>query len=490
MNRRRIILGGIVWMMGGQLLSWSLRLVEAAVVPRILGAHGVGVVGYVGTLFAVIGLLTMFGGPEQIIRSVAADCQRGAVIATHMLVARLLLLPPILAIVYFGSRWAFRSNPSVLILIPIGLIVAFLQPIGEVLLAWRQAHNQFGVAARTQMAAQSASLPTSIALVATGFGTRGAAWGAAVYQIVLVAAVWIQKNNPIRFAAITLNGFRMMFSECKPYLRYNLFLWLYGSSTSVLFISLLGSYTAIGWYLLAGKLLGVIFVIPMTTLQAVTPTLTDAYVRARHEFESLAPRFVNLIMALSVLFGAVLFLRADSLLRVMHYPRSLYPAAILIRVMGLGLWMRWTGVCYGSLLVITGNADLRAKAATVATPYNLLSTPLYVLLCGRFLHNAALGAVIATETTEILIVALYIRHLHRPEMVRRNLAVTARALAAVVAPVILLKLAPTPNLVAFIAVSALAALAYIPAAMLTGALPREAMTMLQNAARSRAVVEA
>lgn len=484
MDRSKTIIRGMAWLVAVQLWSWSLRLLETTIVPRILQDKGYGMVSYAGTFLSFVALLVMFGGSEHVVRSVAADPQRGARIATAMLAARATLLLPILIGTYCVCRFVLHTEPAVLHLLPIFIISVFLAQIYDVLLAWRQGHSQFGVIARTQMVAQSVGLPTSIGLVAAGYGRPGYAWGQVVNVTTSLITLWVQKHNPIRFVRLTWADFVRMFREGLPFFRYRLFLWCYGDATSVLYISWIAGYAATGWYGLAMKLVGVLFVVPDTIVQAIMPVLTDAYERAREEYDKLAPRFVNLTLVLAIPFAILLMLRADTLLTVLRYPASFHHAALLMQLIGFGLWLRWASVCFGALLIISDRAHSRANAATLAAPYNLLATPLLIYLCHRFLHNGALGAVIAAETTELIIVGVYLQNFRGTGLVRSSLGATGRALVAGLVPLCVLQL-PMHNLPEFLLVGGLAVLLYLPAAALTGALPRTDLALLRRIAQSK-----
>ncbi len=485
MNRSKVIVRGMAWLLMVQVWSWSLRLVETAIVPRLLKDTGYGLVSYAGTFLTLVSLLVMFGGSEYVIRSVAAEPERGARVASALLIARAVLLLPILILTYLVCRFVVHIDPKVLAVLPIFILSVYIGQIYDVLLAWRQGHSQFGAVARTQMVAQSVGLPAGIGLVYAGFGTRGAAWGSAITSLTSLVTIWIQKHNPIRFARVVRADFVRMFREGLPFFRYRLFLWFYGDATSILYISWIAGYAANGWYVVAMKLVGVLFVIPDTIVQAILPTLTDAYERAREEYELLAQRFVNLVLILAIPFAVLLIFRADTLISVLHYPASFHHAATLMKLIGFGLWLRWSSVCYGALLIISNRADKRATAATLAAPYNLIATPLLVYLCRRAFGNGALGAVIAAETTELIIVGLYLQNFRGTGLVRSSLSVTARGLLAGVVPFLILLL-PMRTLPMFLLVGSLAVLLYLPAAVLTGALPRADLALLRRIAQSKA----
>jgi len=483
-NRSKQILHGMFWLLIGQLWSWGLRLVETTIVPRILGASGVGKVSYAGTFLSLVAMLVWFGGAEHVVRAVAADPEKGERIASAQLVARALLLFPLLSVAYLLCRFVIPTAPDVLTLMPIFMLNIYLAQLFDVLLAWRQGYSQFGVTARTQMAAQSVGLPASIGLVVAGYGTKGAAWGQVVTSAVSLVAVWIQKHNPIRLVRVTRADFVRMLREGLPFFRYNLCLWFYGDATSVLYISWLASYEANGWYVLAMRLIGVLFFIPSTIIQAIMPPLTSAFERAREEYEALAPRFVNLTLVLAIPFAIMLILRADTLLTVLGYPASFHHAAILMRIIGFGLWLRWASVCYGALLMISNRADKRANAAMLAAPYNVIATPLLIYLCHRAWGNGALGAVIAAETTEMILVGSYLQNFRGTGLVRENLRVTGRALLAGIVPLLVLQL-PMRSLPMFLLVGTLSVLLYLPAAMLAGALPRADLALLRRMAQAK-----
>jgi O-antigen/teichoic acid export membrane protein len=474
----------VAWLLAAQLLSWGLRLVEAAIVPRILGDTGVGQVGYAGTVLALVALAVMFGGPEHVIRSLVANREEGERIATAMLVARAVLLLPLCLLVYLVFRFAFHTAPVLLALLLISMVNCCLSQILDVLTAWRQAFNQFAVISRTQMLQQSVGLPSTIGLVMLTRSPLGAAWGWAAGTLTSVIAIVSQRGSPIRLVRVRWADFVHMAREGLHYTRYGIFLWLYGDATSILYVTWIAGFADTGWFMVSQKLVGVLFYVPMTLLTAMRQSLIDAYERAREEYEALASRYISITIVMAIPFSLLLILRSHRLLEVLHYKPSFYHAAIVMQLIGVELWVRWASVGFGALLVVTDRAKVRANVVTIAAPYNLISTPLLVYAFHRWMQNGALGAIVAAESTEIMIVAMYMSHFRGTGLVRTTFRVLFRGLLAGVVPLAVLQL-PMRNLPLFLLVAGASVVLFVPAAVLTGALPAGDAKLLLSAIRSR-----
>lgn len=474
----------MLWVMFGQLWSWGLSILEITIVPRYLGASAYGKVGYVGTFMSFFSLFIVFGGPEQIIRVVAADPEKGRRIATAQLLMRLVLTVPLLSCVYLICRYVVPTDPGILALFPFTIAAAYFLRIYETLNAWRQGYQQFAVIARAQMIAQSIATPTRIGIVRYG-GTPnakmlGQPFADVIGNLLKIAAVWFQKGNPIRFARVGIADFKTMAVEGWPFFRYYVPLWFYGDATSILFISWIAGMSSTGCYNLALRLVGVVYFVPASIVQALLPTMTDGFVRAREEYDVLAPRFANMTIVLALPFALILILKSRTLLHVLH-DDSFMQSAVLLQVYGIGLCLKWASISYGALLVASDRAGKRANAALWALPYNLIATPLLVFAChhAHGIRNGALGALIVAETTEIIIVGIYSQHFRGTGMIRQNLNAVGRGLLACAVPFLVLQL-PMGNLAMFMAVGVASILLFLPAAVFTGALPRDDFQMLTS----------
>ncbi len=490
MNRSNVIARGVAWLLAAQLLSWALRLVEATVVPRILGDTGVGQVGYTGTVLALVALAVMFGGPEHVIRSLVANREEGERIATAMLIARAVALLPLCLCVYILFRFVFHTSPLLLSLLLIAMVNCSLSQIVDVLIAWRQAFNQFAVISRTQMLQQSVGLPSTIGLVELTRKPTGAAMGAVIGTVTSVIAVLCQRGSPIRLVRVGWADFVHMARQGLHYTRYGIFLWLYGDATSILYVTWIASFAETGWFMVSQKLVGVLFYVPMTLLTAMRQSLIDAFEREKEEYEQLASRYLTITIVMAIPFSILLITRSRTLLEVLYHSRpSFYNAAIVMQLVGVELWVRWASVGFGALLVVTDQAKARANVVTIAAPYNLISTPLFVWLFHRWMHNGALGAIVAAESTEIIIVAMYMRHFRGTGLIRTTFHGLGRGLLAGIVPLAVLQL-PMHSLPLFLLVGAASILLFVPAAVLTKALPAADIATILGALRSRGRSEA
>jgi O-antigen/teichoic acid export membrane protein len=485
LNRTKIAIGGILLLLLAQAWSWGLSLIEVTFVPRYLGPANIGKLSLAFSVLSVASVMVTFGGSTQIIRTIAAGREAVARFFTAVLVFRTAVGVPIILALCLMTYLLVEERLVVVLTAMTGLNT-FLTWMLEALFAYRQAQASFTTYARAEMSAQTVSVFAKVLLVARGYGPIGAALGEMLRSIVGLISAWFSRAGRVCLARIQMDDLRQLVRSGLPYFQYNICVWLYATPTTTYMLCGWAGYETNGWFAIAQKLLGLLFVLPSATVSVLMPLLTRAYEQSPDEFRSLARRSVNPLLALCIPFALLFILRADAIMYALGlYQRGFAQVSILLQISGFGLLLRWASMYYGMLLICSDRVSRQARAAFYAAPFNLILTAVLILVTHRAWRNGAIGATIAAELTELLIVLIYARALGDSELIRANAAAVGRGLIAGIAPAVIMLAVPMPDRWAFVGVALLGIAVFFPVAVLVGAIRRDEVAPIVGLARSR-----
>jgi O-antigen/teichoic acid export membrane protein len=221
------------------------------------------------------------------------------------------------------------------------------------------------------------------------------------------------------------------------------------------------------------------------------PILTRLYERNREEFILQSRRVLNPAIVLSIPFALVMVLRSKAMLYALGLPMSrgadsFRAVAILLVIPGLNMPIRWLSSYYGMILIATNRINKQAKAAIFAAIFNIVMTIPLVAWFHRHMGNGAIGAAIAAELTDLLMVIFYMVWIADIAPLKENFVALAKGLVAGIVPAVVLLYLPMHNRWEFILVCGVAIALFIPTAMLTGAIRKDEITPLLDIIKARA----
>lgn len=482
-------MGGILILFLSNIWTWALSLLDISIVPRYIGVVNFGKLSLAGSILSIAGLVVSFGGGTQMVRMISSKENSAPRIFSVIIAFRFALGLPIILAVCIGL-FSLTTDKVILSVVVLNAFGMFLGWIGEALMAYRQALSEYTAMARANMSGKLVGVLTRIVLVMHGGGPVGAVIGDLIGSCAgISAAIWSRKN-PIRLVRVTRDDFREILREGWPYFRYSLSIWVYGAPTTIYIICAFSTYTANGWYSVAQRLLGLFYLFPGIFMGVMLPMLIRVYERSHGEFKELTRRALNPALVMCLPFMLILTLGADGLIRALglrhiHSSADFGPVAILLQIAGVNLLIRWASSYYGMLLIASNRVAEQARTAMIAAPFNIVTTIALVIWTERVYHNGAIGACVAGELTEILVVGCYLHSLRGVAPIRENIKAVTRGLMAAVVPALMLLYIPTPNRWAYIAVAGLSVIAFIPAALLVGAIRKDEYENIIYAIKSK-----
>jgi O-antigen/teichoic acid export membrane protein len=451
-----------------QALTTGLAVVLAAVLGRMLGPADFGLL-YLVTSMSTLALVIADAGQTQlVIREVArhpedAGDLLGAALALRVAGAVLLAVLTWLAALVLGydARTAGLAGLLVLTMTPFFLA----QACGFVF----RGHDRMDLDALLMVVNKALAFPATLLLLWLGAGVIGAVAAQAIAGAgALVMAFVLLRRARVPRLRVSWPRARALLVSGLPILLVSLAVAAQTYLDAVV-LSKLAPASSVGWFAAARNVFGTL-IAPATILATATfPALARAAhdpARLRAEIEStLRP-----LVGLAALGAAGTYLFADPAIALIYGSGTFFPAAAILRVFAPGFFLLFMDV----LLCVAVYAVARPRPLALAKWLNVACTTglAFVLVpyFERTQGNGGMGIAVAFVTSEVIMFVSALRLLPRGTLQRSSLLDVARALAASLGTVAIVRLLPA---LPFYAALPLSVVVFVALAAALGLVRRE-----------------
>ncbi|MCE7981224.1 MAG: flippase [Caldilinea sp. CFX5] len=415
-------------LLGAQIIMWFLTMAMTIVLPRYLGAAGVGKMQFATSLWLVIGVIAAFGIDTLLTKEIARDPTRTPVLFGSALVLRCLLYA--LGYVALVATLRFFAYPedtiNIVCLVGVANLIRQLIAMTQATLQGleRMAIFSFGEIL-------SNALYTMIGILLLFYG-----WG--LYAIVGLMIVTVTINLLIQL--YFLNGIyrlrpnfawpnlQYLLQTGWPYLLSSFFLVAY-MQVDIIIISALVDERAIGWYSAAYRLFGTFLFIPTVYIMAAFPVFSRMFVNDQSGLQRLISKSFDTLFLLSVPLGFGMTIIANPLVALIFGPEFVNSGPIL-GVLGVILILTYQNILIGHFLISMDRQNIWTLVMVIAT---IATVPLDLLLipwCETRFGNGALGGALAFGITELGMLLVGLKLLPTGALTRTNLWTATRILMA------------------------------------------------------------
>ncbi len=395
-------------LMGSQATTWVLALALTVVMPRYLGAVGIGQFRVAISLWAIADTISAFGTSTAITIAMARDEQDGSVVGQAIVCRLILYVVSFLAVLGFAYVAGYDST-TVYVIIVTGIASLFGVLYGPVTAAF-YGLERMGPAAFAEIAAKFVLTVTVITVLLLGGRVEAVVLvsvGAAAVSAGI--ATWKLRRVPqIRFWG-SLRGFRGLMRASWPYLVNDATLVLYMQVDTVV-ISLLATEREVGWYAAGTTLFGSLTFIPVILMTSLFPVFARVHHSNPGELRPLVGRTFAALMLVATPIALGVAVLAAPMARLL-YGGDFVNAGPVLAVMGFVLLLTYPTILLGRFAIATGRQRfwgwLMLSAALLSIPLDLVLVPWTHSAFG----NGALGAALAYIVTELMIVGIGVRRL-------------------------------------------------------------------------------
>jgi O-antigen/teichoic acid export membrane protein len=420
------ILRGALALLTTQPLTWGASLLGAILLPRYLGAHGLGEYTAAITIANLVGIATSFGLPSFFVRQIAQAprAPRTYVSAGIVLVTGLSLLSAIVLSLVL-PRTGLPVRPELLAIVLGGTVVGGVQSIVLAVLIGQERHALYawlnaGTVALTAI--------VGISILAAGGGIMLFAVSSVAISGAAVGIGWRLCGLRLNQTAFSPPLWGTVVRGGIPFLGWNLALNVYGEIDKVL-LAVLSRAAEVGWYAAAYRIIAIPVFIPTLITTPLLPALSR---RADDH-----PLFVGLLRAsliaaliLTVPIAAVIIAVAPIVPALLHWPAEFDHSVPLMMILALH-----QPFVAADMVLATGLAALKRegrwlRVGIVAAVINPALNVVFIPLLERHMQDGAIAAAVITVGTELLMFGAAVRLLPRDFFTRSVASVILRILIA------------------------------------------------------------
>lgn len=388
----------------GQIATTGLAIFASAALGRSLGASDFGIYFLVLSMATFAYVVVDWGQMLFVVREVAKDPGASATLLGTSLALRaagaaLVSIPVFLVALALGYEWR-------ICLYALGMTAATLplflsQGYGLVF----RGRDRMGLDATVSVTNKAAALAFLLALLAMGAGIPGviAAQALAGLAALAVAAYLFRRRLDPSPLHVSRQTARLLLAGGTPIAAMTVAVYLQPYLEAVL-LSKLAPAATVGWYGAAKAIMGTLYAPASIIASASYPRLS----RAANDpalFRRELRAAIRPLVWLGALGGVGTYLFADVAIGLVYGARAFGPAATILQVFGVVLFVLFIDVLLGHVITASGRAAGFAVAKIASI---VVSTALAVWLIPVFqerVGNGGVGVIVAFALSEIVVFA-------------------------------------------------------------------------------------
>jgi PST family polysaccharide transporter len=398
------IAANIVALLSSQVVTWSMTLVWTLVVPRLLGAAGIGLLVMA---WSASSLLLIIGGVASrtlLVKEIAAHRERAPALLGAALTVRAACVVPCMLLTLVYIRLG-HFNPEQVLVLYLAAGISLLSLLLEPFQAAFQALERMEYLAYAEVVNKALITAGGIVLVVLGFKAvhlvAVMVMGAAV--VLILSALWSRRYFRIDWRLDWIQ-IRSLLVGSLAYWAFAFFFTFYLWIDSAM-LALLTRPEVVGWYGVPTKLFGSLLFLPMIISTAWLPRLAAAFSESPARLRAIAGTPVELILAIMLPLSAGAALTAGPLIRLLYGP-AFDPAAPVFVLLALTLTPMAINMIVYQILVASGRQAIWTAALAAACIVNPALNLVLIHYTQDHLRNGAVGAAVSLLLTELLIATL------------------------------------------------------------------------------------
>jgi O-antigen/teichoic acid export membrane protein len=385
-------------MMGSQIVTWGLALVFTVLLPRYLGAAGVGKYQLAASLWTIMGIFIAFGMDTLLTKEISRDPGRlSDLFSTSVLLRTGIFLASFVVVAGYAQLAGYPQDTKEVI-----YIFGLSSLVGQLVSACRASLQ--GLERMEFISLGDIAQKVFLTAVAVIFMLRG--YGLLLIALVEVAAalaslavqyVALARVHQVRFRFNRQLASQMLQASF-PYLLLTGFAVAY-SQIDVVIISLLVSEQQIGWYSAALRLTGTFVFVPTVFMTALLPASSRMHQNAPEDLRKLVSKSFDLLLLACIPIGLGVMVIANPLV-VFLYGADFAKGGTILALMGIVVIFFSINMLVGQFFISSDRQRVwvvvMAAAAIITVPLDLVLVP----WCQSAFGNGAFGGALSYLVTE------------------------------------------------------------------------------------------
>ncbi len=427
-NTTKSIAKNATVLFGSQGIMWLLTLALTIVLPRYLGAVGVGKLHFASSIWLMIGVITAFGTDILLTKEIARQPDKTPALFGSAMVAQFSLFIMGYALTIL-ALWLFDyPTDTIYVVALVGLASLIRQFIG-VTQAVLQGLEKMEFFSLGEIISNALYTALGIILLFSGWDIYAIAILMIACAVVnlLIQLFFLGRLYKLRLNFAWGSAYRLLQSGW-PYLLSSFFLVAY-MQIDIIVISALVDERAIGWYGAADRLFSTLMFIPSIYITAAFPTLSRMFVNDKSGLQRLISKSFDMLFLVSVPIGFGLTIIANPLV-VLIFGEEFVNSGPILAVFGIVIVLTYQNILIGRFLISMDRQNLWTMVMAVATVVTIGLDFVLIPWCQAMFGNGAIGGALSFVITELgMMIAGFIL-LPRGSLTRTNLWLAMRVLLA------------------------------------------------------------
>lgn len=397
------LIRNLAYLTTGQIATWVLSALWAFIVPRKIGAAGMGVMVVAWSVTGILSNIEALGTSNFLITEIARRPQRARNLIADAIALRLLLAVPVWVLL---ALYLKLSHPSTVQLVVLLLAAASmqLQLIGQTILAGFQGLEKMQYYVYADVISRICGAGGSVVLVLFGFGVEAlmalAVLGAA--SMLAMSIAWAHRH--LGFALPSkLGDIKTVAVGSLAFWANSVFISIYAWIDSVV-LAILTNATVVGWYGAPLKLYATLMFVPVIVTTAVLPRLSSAHEKGLESFRAVLLPTAELIVLVSFPVAAGTIAVSRPLVSLIYGP-DFANSVIILTLLAVSLPPLYLNIVVGQALTASKRQLEWTKVMAVAAVLNPIINVFAIRYFAANFGNGAIGATLSLFATELFTVA-------------------------------------------------------------------------------------
>jgi|SRR5579859_2816998 len=397
-NAARTIARNASVMMASQVVTWGLALIATIVVPRYLGAAGIGKYQLAVSLWMIMAIFITFGMDTLLTKEISRDPSRLSVLfSTSVLLRTVIFLVSFVLMVVYAQLVNYPQETKNVIYI-IGLARFFWQ-IAAACKASLQGLERMEFMSLGDIVSSTFSTIVAITLLLRGYGLLPVAAVEVGTALVSLGIQFLALNRLQKLKLqFELSSVGRMLKSSAPYMMLSGFMVAY-SQIDVVVISLLVSEKQIGWYSAALRLTGTFVFIPTVLMAALLPASSRMHKSAPDDLQKLMSKSFDLLLLSCIPIGLGVMSIANPLI-VFLYGSDFANGGPILAIMGIVVIFFSINMLVGQFFISSDRQHVWVIVMAVATVVTIPLDFVLVPWCQSVFGNGAFGGALSFLVTE------------------------------------------------------------------------------------------
>jgi O-antigen/teichoic acid export membrane protein len=418
---------GAALVLSTQPLTWAATLLTIILVPRYLGAEGLGQAAFLATVGTLVGSAVTMGVPQHLVRTIAGSPRAGLAEAGSALalVTTVAMAAAIVLSFVLPMSGMPTVDPIALQIVLAGMVIASAQSIIFCVFNGRGRHGRF--AWLNLCNAVGGALLGVLVLRLGGGLTAYLAAAVIVSSIVTLVSwkfsgLWFTRENfdPRHWLVLSRASVRLLGNSLALQIR---------QQAAIVVAGLLLPAQAVGWFTAALRIISLPVFIPTAIITSLLPVLSRRVGESR-DFRQTLMHSIMVVLLLTFPISALMLVLAPEIPSLLHWGPEFFPSILLMRVLAFQQPLVALDMVLGTALVaLKRDHDLLVIASCTAVlnpTANFVLIPVFQNLFG----NGILAAAIVELATECLFVTWSCTLLRHDLLDRQGLRDVARVVMA------------------------------------------------------------